>query len=75
MAHKRERKRGDKDPEHDHEAGINRRREREIDDAGRAEEFERAGEQLPRRDRRTRVDKYEGADLERRKMQKGADDV
>src|SRR5271163_189499 len=32
-------------------------------------------EQLPRRDRRTRVDKFVGGDLERRKVQQRANDI
>ena len=75
VADKRNRKRGDKDAKHDREAGIGGRREREIDDARRADQLQGPSEQLPRRDRRTRVDKLEGADPERRKMKEGADDV
>src|SRR5271165_144941 len=74
VADERERERDEKNAEHGEEAGIGLRRQGEEDDAGGADELQRACEQLARRDRRAWINQHEVADLNRAEVQERADD-
>src|ERR1700677_4487445 len=72
MGNQRERERDEKYPDHHDEAGMVRRRQRKIDDPGRADQFQRGRQQLPRGDRGARVYQFEAANPQRTKTQQRA---
>ena len=75
MTDQRQREGSEEGGEHNEKAGIARRRQGEINDARRADQFDRPRQQLSRRDRRPGVEQLETEYFDRPEMQQRADGV